>query len=68
MNVMCKHVDGMKGCCGRGSHGALQLATSCPCGDSFSFHAEMTGMHAGAQALASRHARHSPWGFLQEAT
>lgn len=61
MNVMCKLVDGIRGCCGRGSHGALQLATSCPCGDSFSSTAKgLAGAREHRPQHCANHVRHSP--------
>lgn len=36
-HIVHKLVDGTKGCCGWSSRRALQLSTSCPCGDSSSF-------------------------------
>lgn len=50
-----------KGCCGLSFHRAVQLATSCPCGDGFSFtHTADRGRGTAPAARPARHCSHTP--------
>lgn len=64
MHIMHKLVDGMKGCCGWSSHRALQLSTSCPCGDSSSFTQKWVACTKEHRLWRpANHARHSLGAF-----